>query len=164
MELFATEFLHSQVFWTGTAFFILLGVMAKFVVPAVDAVLAARAASIKADLEAATKARADAEKLFAEYTEQMAKAKKDAAQIVSQARAEAEALANDRLKQMELELGRKADMARQAIDVAKEQALKDVKDEVANLSVQIAENLLHQKVDGKLASQLTDAALKRGLN
>lgn len=164
MELFATEFLHSQVFWTGVAFAVLLGVMAKFVVPAVDAVLAARASQIRADLDAANKARAEAEKVFAEYSEQMAKAKKEAAQIVSQARAEAEALANDRIKKAEQELAHKAEMARQSIETAKEQAIKDVRDDVAALSLSIAESLVHDKVDAKLATKLTDAALKRGMN
>lgn len=164
MELFPTEFLHSQVFWTGVAFAILLAVMVKFVVPAVDAVLAARAAQIKGDLDAASRERGEAAKLLAGYQEQMAKAKKEAADMVTQARAEAEALANDRIKQVEAELARKTEDARKAIDAAKAQALREVEAGVAALAVDIAEKLVAEKMDTKLAAKLTDKALKNGLN
>jgi F-type H+-transporting ATPase subunit b len=164
MELFGTEFLHSQIFWTGLAFAVLLGVMAKFVVPAVDAVLAARAAQIKGDLDAASRERGEAAKLLAGYQEQMAKAQKAAAEMVSQARAEADALANTRIKQVEADLARKADDARKSIDAAKTQALREVEDAVAKLAVEIAEKLVADRMDAKLAGKLTDAALKAGLN
>lgn len=164
MELFATEFLHSQVFWTGTAFFILLGVMAKFVVPAVDAVLAARAAQIKGDLDAAAYERGEATKLLAGYQDQMAKAQKAAAEMVSQARAEADALATARIKQVEADLARKAEEARKTIDAARAQALRDVEDAVAKLAVDIAEKLVSERMDAKLAGKLTEKALKAGLN
>ncbi|MFZ2587827.1 MAG: F0F1 ATP synthase subunit B [Alphaproteobacteria bacterium] len=164
MELFSVEFLHSQVFWTGTAFFVLLGIMAKFVVPAVDAVLAARAAQIKGDLDAASRERAEAAKLLAGYQDQMAKAQKAAAEMVSQARGEAEALANARIKQVEADLARKADEARKTIEAARTQALRDVEDSVAKLAVDIAEKLVAERMDAKLAGKLTEKALKAGLN
>lgn len=164
MELLSTEFLHSQVFWTGVAFFVLLGVMGKFVIPAVAAVLDARAAQIKDDLGRATKARDEAEAILAEYEKQMAAARKEAASVVTTARAEAEALASTRMQQVEAELARKAEEARKSIEQAKLQALREVKEEVAQVSVMVAEKLLMDKVDGKAASKLTDAALKAGLN
>lgn len=164
MELLSTEFLHSQEFWTAVAFAVLLGVMAKFVVPAVAAVLDARAAQIKGDLDAATKQRAEAESILADYQAQLAKARKEAGEIVSKARADAEALAAERVKQAEADIGRKAEEARKSIEAAKHQALRDVQAEVAGVAVQVAETLLSEKLDAKQAAKLTDAALKRGLN
>lgn len=164
MELLSTEFLHSQEFWTAVAFLILLGIISRFVVPAVTAVLDARAAQIKGDLDSATRQRAEAEKVLAEYQAQLAKARKEAGEIVSKARADAEALAAERIKQMEADIGRKADDARKSIDAAKQQALREVQTEVAGVAMQVAETLLGEKVDAKTASRLTEQALKRGLN
>ena len=164
MELFVLEFIHSQVFWTGVAFFILMGILAKFVVPQVTAVLDARIAKVAADLQSAENHKSEAEKTLADYTAQLAKAKKDAAEVVSRARAEAEALAQQRIQDVEAELNRKSEEARKSIAAAKEEALRDVQAEVAALTVQIAEKLLETSVDSKTAQKLTDAALKRGLN
>lgn len=164
MQLFILTYLQSQYFWTTVAFLVLLGVMWRFVVPAVLAVLDARAAQIAGDLDAAERGRLQAEGTLAEYTLQLAQAKKEAAEIVSRARAEAEALANERIKQVEVDLARKADEARKSIAAARGEALRAVQAEVVDVAVKVAEKLLDSSVDAKLAAKLTDAALSKGLN
>lgn len=164
MELFVLTYLQSQYFWTTLAFFMLLGVMWRFVVPAVLAVLDARAAQIASDLDAAERGRVQAEGTLAEYSAQLAQAKKEAAEIVSRARAEAEALANERIKQVEADLSRKAEEARKSIAAAHDEALRSVQGEVADIAVKVAEKLLESSVDSKLAGKITDSALNKGLN
>ena len=164
MELFILDHLHSQYFWTTLAFVILLGVMWKFVVPAVLGVLDARAAKIAADLDAAERGRLQAEGTLAEYAAQLAQAKKEAAEIVSRARAESEALANERIRQVEADLGRKAEEARKSIEAAHAEALRSVQKDVAEIAVQVAQKLLDTTVDAKVAASLTDKAIAKGLN
>jgi F-type H+-transporting ATPase subunit b len=164
MELFILDYLHSQYFWTTVAFVILLGVMWKFVVPAVLAVLDARAAKIAADLDAAERGRLQAEGTLAEYAAQLAQAKKEAAEIVSRARAESEALANERIRQVEADLARKADEARKSIEAAHDEALRSVQKDVAEIAMQVAQKLLDTSVDAKVAASLTDKAIAKGLN
>lgn len=164
MELFVLDYLHSQYFWTTVAFLILLGVMWRFVVPAVLGVLDARAAQIAGDLDAAERGRLQAEGTLAEYAAQLAQAKKEAAELVSRARAESEALANERIKQVEADLARKAEEARKSIDAARDEALRSVQKDVAEIAVQVAQKLLDSTVDAKLAASLTDKAMAKGLN
>lgn len=164
MELFIADYLHSQYFWTTVAFVILLGVMQKFVVPAVLGVLDARAAKIAADLDAAERGRVQAEGTLAEYAAQLAQAKKEAAELVSRARAESEALANERIKQVEADLARKTEDARKSIEAARAEAMRGVQQDIAEIAVQVASKLLDQSVDGKVAVSLTDKALAKGLN
>jgi F-type H+-transporting ATPase subunit b len=164
MELFIVTYLQSQYFWTTVAFLILLGVMWRFVVPAVLATLDARAAKIAADLDAAERGRLQAEGTLAEYAAQLAQAKKDAGEIVSKARAEAEALANERIKQVEADLSRKADEARKSIEAAKAEALRGVQKEIADIAIQVASKLIDGTVDAKIAATLTDKALGKGIN
>ncbi|PIZ30279.1 MAG: ATP synthase F0 subunit B [Alphaproteobacteria bacterium CG_4_10_14_0_8_um_filter_53_9] len=164
MELFVLDFIHSQVFWTGTAFFILLGILGKFVVPQITAVLDARIEKVAGEIRGAEDKNKEAEETLAAYTEKLAEARKEAAEVVSRARAEAEALAKKRIADVEAELTRKAEDARKSIAAARDEALRDVQAEVAALTVQIAEKLIHQSVDKKTAQSLTDQALKQGLN
>ncbi|PZP39778.1 MAG: ATP synthase F0 subunit B [Pseudomonas fluorescens] len=164
MELFVVDYLHSQYFWSTVAFVILLGVMWRFVVPAVLAVLDARAAQIASDLDAAERGRVQAEGTLAEYAAQLAQAKKEAAEIVSRARAESEALANERIRQVEADLARKAEEARKSIEAAHAEALRSVQKDVADIAVKVAEKLLEASVDTKVAMALTDKALSKGLN
>lgn len=164
MELFVLEFLHSQIFWTTVAFVVLLGVLSKFVIPAVTSVLDARIAKISGDLNQAEADRKQAGGLLADYELKLAQARKEAGDIVTKARGEAEALAAQRLKDVDAEIAHKAEEARKSIAAAHAEALRDIQAEVAALTVQVAERILEQSVDAKLATKLTDEALKKGLN
>ncbi|MCA3244102.1 MAG: F0F1 ATP synthase subunit B [Alphaproteobacteria bacterium] len=164
MELFVLSYLQSQYFWTATAFLLLLVVMTRVVVPAVLATLDARAAKIARDLDAARTTREQAEASLADYTAKIAAAKKEAAELLSQARAEAEALAKARLAQADEELARKTEIAKQQIDASKAEALRAVRAEVAKMAVTVAEKLVGQAVDAKVATQLTDKALAQGFD
>lgn len=164
MELFVLSYLQSQYFWTTLAFVVLLGVMWRFVVPAVLAMLDARATQIARDLDAAERGRTEAEGVLAAYSEQLAAAKKEAGEIVSRARAEAEALAAERTRQVEADLARKAEEARKSIAAAKDEAMRGVQSEVTEIALDVARKLLEQTVDAKMAAKLTDAALAKQLN
>ena len=83
---------------------------------------------------------------------------------MSQARAEAEALAKARLAQADEELARKTEIAKQQIDASKAEALRAVRAEVAKMAVTVAEKLVGQAVDAKVATQLTDKALAQGFD
>lgn len=164
MELFVLEYLQSQYFWTTVAFLVLLGVMAKFVVPAVLGVLDARAAQIAADLDAAAHDRAQAEGALTAYSAQLADARKEAAELITRARADAEAMAAERIRQVEAELARKTEEARKSLESAKAAALHAVQTEMTAIAIAVAEKVLAQTVDAKTAAKLTDDVLAKGLH
>ena len=164
MELFVLSYLQSQYFWTTAAFLLLLAIITRVVVPAVTAVLDARASQIQNDLETARNTRAEAEASLADYSAKIAAARKEAADMLSQSRAEAEALAKTRMQQLEDELARKTELAKQQIDASKAEALREVRANVAKMVITVTESLLEKSVDAKLASELTDKALKKGFD
>jgi F-type H+-transporting ATPase subunit b len=138
--------------------------MAKFVVPAVTGVLDARAAQIAGDLGNAAKQRVEAEAILAEYSAKLAQAKKEAAEIITKARADAEAMANDRLRQMDTEMARKTEDARKAIEAAKDAALSSVQSDITALTLAATEKLLGTTVDAKVAAKVTDEILAKGIH
>ena len=128
------------------------------------ATLDARAAKIAGDLDAARSTRESAEASLADYTAKIAAAKKEASELLSQARAEAEALAKARMTQVEEELNRKTEIAKQQIEASQAEALRAVRAEVVKVAVTVAEKLIGQSVDAKVATQLTDKALAKGFD
>lgn len=164
MELFILSYLQSQYFWTTAAFVLLLVVITRVVVPAVTAVLDARAAQIQNDLETARNTRTEAEASLADYNAKIAAARKEASELMTKARAEAEALAKTRLQQIDEELARKTEIAKQQITASKAEAMREVRADVAKLAISVAETLLNKTVDAKLAAELTDKALVKGFD
>ena len=164
MELFDPTFLQSQLTWTGLAFAMLLVLMWKFVVPAVNGILDARISKIQNDLDDAEKAREDSEKALADYTRQLQKARSEASEIVNRAREDSQKLIEARTAELEADLKRKAEDARKNIDAARESALNDIKKEVAGMVVMVAEKVIDAEVDAKKAGKITDESIKELMN
>jgi F-type H+-transporting ATPase subunit b len=164
MELFGTQFLLSQYFWVTVSFVVLMALISRMVLPAVNAVLDARAGKIASDLQAAEAARTEAAAMLAEYQAQIAGARKEAAEVVSKARAEAEALATARVAAADAEITRKTEEARKAIAAAEAESIRSVRGSVADLAIHVAEKLIAETVDAKLAAKITDEELKKQLN
>lgn len=160
MELFATEFMYSQLFWTAISFATLLLIMAKFVVPAVTAVLDARAEKIRTDLNEAARLKKEAEDALANYEKQIKAARQEAASIINNARIEAENISQSRLKELEQELAHKSDTARKSIEQAKVRALQDVQKEVAEMVILTVEKTIGETLDAKKAEEMTGRAIK----
>lgn len=160
MELFDATFLHSQLFWTSLSFGILFIAMAKFVAPAIAKVLDERAASIKADLDQAKQQQQESERVLAEYQKQLNDAREEASQLVADARAQADALTSERMKQLEEDITKRSAAAAASIEQAKQKAMAEVQAEVASLAVNVAEKALDGLVDSKGAEKSVTAALK----
>jgi F-type H+-transporting ATPase subunit b len=160
MALFDTTFLASQLFWTALSFIVLLGVMWKYVVPAVASVLDERAERIRLDLAKAEEMRNDAQNLLEQYEASLATARKESAEIVAAAKQQADAMWAQKTLKLENELKQRADEAAAQLEAAKQKAMKDLQSEVSKLVVTAAEKVLRDSVDAKKAEALTTKALK----
>ena len=160
MALFETTFLSSQLFWTALSFLILLGIMWKYVVPAVAAVLDERALRIRMDLEKAEAMRADAHELLEQYQANLAQAKAEAAQLLAAAREQGDQLLTQRMAQLDRELQRKAAEAEAAIEAAKAQAQAQLQAQMADLVVVATRQVVRETVDEQRASAVATKVLK----
>lgn len=164
MELFGTEFLASQLTWVAVAFAMLFLVMLKFVVPAVNGVLDARATQIREDLDAAAQLKQEAEHALSSYEKQIKTARQEASNIVAAAKRDAESIATSRIAEVQEEISRKQANAESAIEQAKTKALADVQSQVADMTMLAVEKVLNETVDNKVASKMADEAIKEMLN
>jgi len=142
-------------FWVAVAFVILMGVFAwvgvhRTVLKALDH----RAERIKAELDDARRLKEEAAKVLAEYKARHATAEREAQEIVTNARAEAERIASEARTKMEDFVTRRTKTAESKIALAEAQALADVRAAAAEAAVAAASSVLSQSVKGPVADDL----------
>ncbi|MBR1121662.1 ATP F0F1 synthase subunit B [Bradyrhizobium lablabi] len=141
--------------WVAIAFVIL---MAVFLYVGVHRTLLTaldhRAERIKGELDDARRLKDEAAKVLAEYKARRAAAEREAEEIVSSARAEAERIAADAKTKMEDFVVRRTKTAESKIALAEAQALADVRAAAANAAVAAASTILSQSVRGSVADDL----------
>jgi F-type H+-transporting ATPase subunit b len=141
--------------WVAIAFVILMGVFAwlgvhRTVLTALDH----RAQRIKAELDDARRLKDEAAKLLADYQARRASAEREAQEIVTNARAEAERIAAEGKTRMEDFVARRTKTAENKIALAEAQALADVRAAAAEAAVAAASTVLSQSVKGSVADDL----------
>src|SRR4051795_13059809 len=146
---------YEAEFWVAVAFVILMGVFAYFgihrtVLKALDH----RAERIKAELDDARRLKDEAAKLLAEYKNKHSSAEREAAEIIANAKAEAERIAGEAKTKMEDFVARRTKTAEGKIALAEAQAIADVRSAAANAAVAAASTILSQSVKGSVADDL----------
>lgn len=146
--------------WVAIAFVILMAVFVwlgihRTVLTALDH----RAQRIKAELDDARRLKDEAAKLLADYQARRASAEREAQEIVTNARAEAERIAAEARTRMEDFVVRRTKTAENKIALAEAQALADVRAAAAEAAVAAASTVLSQSVKGQVADDL----LARGI-
>lgn len=162
------EFFRSPENWVAIAFLLFAGLLVYLKVPAMLArMLDERSAKIAAELAEAQKLRTEAQALLASYQKKRAEAEKDAADIVEQAKKEAEAYAAEARRKLAETLERRTKQAEQKIAQAETAAIKDVRTVATEIAIAAASQLAGEAVkgakgDGLIAESI--GAVKSRLN
>ena len=138
------------------AFSIVFFFIWKWAVPALNKTLEARQAAIAAELESAEKAKVEAESLLTDYQKQVAGAKGEAAQIVSDARDAGDAVKADIISRAEGEADQIKTRADDEIVAERERVASDLRRQVADLSVDVAEKIVGESLDVEMQRELVD--------
>ena len=141
--------LNSQIIWVLIDLLILFLLMRKFLFGPITRLLDERAKKVSDTLDQADSRLAEAEAQKAEYTQQLAAARGEAARIVENAR-----------KQADLAYSRRLEEAEQAVQRLNEQA--EAKQEIAALvmltTAKVSQRTLNGETDQALLNQLLDEA------
>lgn len=141
------------IFWTTLFFFILLFVLGKFAWPAILTAIRARNESIKQALEAADRAKKEMAKLQADNKKILSEAKAERDAMMKEAKQMKEKLIADAKEQAGEEAKKLVANARESIQAEKKAAINDMKSQVANLSVDIAEKILKIQLEDSKAQK-----------
>ncbi len=147
--------------WATVGLLIFIGIVVYLKVPGMIAkALDARAAKIRTDLDEASRLREEAQALLAEFQQKRKDAEKEAADIVTAAKREAELLLADAHKKTEDYVQRRTVMAEQKIAQAEREAVNEVRSSAVDIAVEAARKLLAGSADIKAGEELFKSSLQ----
>ena len=154
------------IFWMVVSFAILVFILLKFGWPIILKTLNERESAINDALLAADKAKEEMQQLKASNEDLLREAKMERDEMLRNARLTSEKIIEDSKIKATEEADRIVEMARQSIEYEKMEALHELKNQMANLSIEIAEKLLKQELADKeranafIKQELEDVNLK----
>jgi F-type H+-transporting ATPase subunit b len=130
--------------------------MYRTVWPSVDKAFKDRRASIEGKLEEAERERNEAQELLEQYRRRLREAEDETQRILDEARSNAERVRRDLLAKAESDAGRELERARQAIRAERDQAIRQLRNEVGTLAVELATRVVGDSLDRDRQLRLVD--------
>ena len=150
----------NPTFWVGVAFVLFFALLFYFGVPKnLMSSLDTRSKRIANELAEARRLREDAQRLLKEYESKRQAAEQEAAEIVSNARDEAERLARETEEKMADFVRRRTAAAEAKIAQAEAQASAEVRAAAVDAVVKASERVLRTQLSGQAAEDLVTTSL-----
>lgn len=147
--------------WTIITFLILCYVLAKFAWKPLIKMLDDRENMIKGSLEDAKKAKMELERLSEESEAITLKARSEAQSILAESKAAAEKVKDDIIAKSKEQAIKIRDDAQKQIQVEKDKAISDIKQEVVNLTISVAEKLINKNLSDLDNKSLIEDSLEK---
>ncbi|HEX5011956.1 MAG TPA: F0F1 ATP synthase subunit B [Planctomycetota bacterium] len=145
---------------TVVTFLVLLFILAKFAWKPILAAIESREKRIEDAIGKAESDRKSAETLLADYTSRVAHVEREIAALREKGRADAEALRADIRGKAESEAAAATEKARRDIELAKNQAVADIRREAVSLGLAVAGKVVGRSLDDadrrRLAQEVID--------
>jgi F-type H+-transporting ATPase subunit b len=149
------------IFWMLLMFIIVLVILKKFAWKPILNALDKREKSIEESLRSADRARKEMEQLKADNEKIIAQARVERDGMLKETKQLSEKILKEAREKAGVEAKRLIETAREQIENEKESAVTEIRNQVAELSVGIAEKILREKLkDGKQQKELIDKLLK----
>src|SRR5262245_61506322 len=142
-----TDVQPGLVFWTLVTFIIVAFVLRRVAWGPLLEAVNEREKQIQSSIDAAKRERAEAEKLLAEQKTAIAAARAESAEALRKTQSDMEKLREDLMGRSKKEAEELKADARKTIEAEKAKAISDLKVEAGTLAIQIAEELLGEKLD-----------------
>ena len=147
--------------WTIITFLLLLYVLAKFAWKPLLKMLEDRENLIKSSLKDAEKAKLELESLTKESEAITAKARSEAQSILAESKSAADKVKEDTIAKAKEQAIKIRDDAKKQIEVEKDKAISDIKQEVVNLTLSVAEKLINKNLNDADNKSLIEESLKK---
>ncbi len=147
--------------WTILTFLVLLFLLAKFAWKPLLLMLEKREETIRQSLDDAEKAKREIERLKEESEDIIAKARSEAQTIVMEGKTTAERLKDDVLAKAKEKSDEIVANAQNIIVAEKNRAIKEIKSEAVDISINIASKLIEKNLTIEDNKTLIEDALKR---
>ena len=146
--------------WVVATFVVMFALLAKLAFKPIGEALDRRSQAIKQAIENAEKTRAEAKKLMEDYEKQIAEARAEANKIIEEARGLGENVRKEVVEKANTEASALVQRAQEEIQRQKEKGVQELKNVVANLSVQIASRVIEKELNEATHRQLVETLIK----
>ncbi len=157
---FQKETFASQLVWFVIAFVALYVIIARFAIPQIGGILAARASRIEGDLAEANRLKAQSDEALKAYEKALADARGRAQALASETRERLNAQAEETRKKLEAELNAKLAAAEKTIAATKTAAMTNVRGIAVETAAAIVERLIGTAPAGKAVEDAVTDVLK----
>ena len=147
--------------WTILTFLLLVFVLAKFAWKPLLKMLQDREDMIRSSLEDAEKAKSELERLNEESEAIMAKARSEAQSILAEGKAAVEKVKDDIIAKSKEQANKLREDAENQIQIEKDKAISEIKKEVVNLTLSVAEKLIQKNLSDADNKSLIEESLKK---
>lgn len=155
------SFIENPENWVLIAFLLFCGLLIYMGVPGVmSRALDERASRIKKELDEAKEIRDDAQKLLAQYQAKARDAEKQAKEILEQARRDAANMAKNARAELDETLARRTRLAEEKIQRAETQAVSDVKAASIDAAVRATEGIVKTRTGKGTGQSLVEEGIR----
>ncbi|MBN2562190.1 MAG: F0F1 ATP synthase subunit B [Phycisphaerae bacterium] len=158
VSLFEGDF--GNAVWTLLIFLLVLIVLGRFAWGPILKGLQNREKFIRDSLADAKNEREEAKRTLAEYTEKLEKSRQEATAIVDEGRRDSEEVRKRILAEAKVEAQGVAARAKKEIEMARDDAVKQLYDETVLLATSVAGRIIHKELSPGDHQELVDQALK----
>lgn len=151
MDLLSPDF--GLIFWTVVVFLLTFLILAKFAWKPILKMLDAREKSIAESIESADRIKAEMSQMKSEHEQMLIEAKVERSRILKEAKEAKDQIIAEARDQAKVEARKIIEEAQVAINNQKMAALTDVKNQVGNLALEVAEKILRKELSNKEVHQ-----------
>lgn len=159
MIVFAVDLLAPDaglIIWIGITFLALLFLLKKFAWGPILSAMTTREETIHESLSQAERALAEAKQLQSDNNKARREAEVQSQTILREARDEAERIRTDEVDKTRVQIKQLQDSAQAEIEREKENALRSLRNEVADLAIKAAEKILRENLDADRQKKIVD--------
>lgn len=146
----------NELIWGSLAFLVLFVVLLKFAYPPVKQAMSDRTEKIREEVEQAERIREEAKAEESAREDELKEARKEATAHIEAARKEADTYRTAEREKIDVEMVELREQGQVDIESSKQQALSELRGEVATLAIDAAEQVVGQNLDRATNERLVE--------
>ena len=149
-----------ELIWGAICFAIVAFLLSRFAFPRLRETVEAREKTISNALEETERSRDEAKKLLDDYRKQLADARSEANRVIEESRRQGEEVRKDIVARAEKDAEGIVGRAREQIEAERNRTVQELRGQIAQLSIELAEKVVGRSLDGDTHRDLVDAYIK----
>jgi F-type H+-transporting ATPase subunit b len=151
----------NEIIWGAGSFFVLLVVLWRFLLPAIQQGMENRTNRIRENLDEAERTKSEAQRVLEDYQRQLADARNESARIIEETRQTAEQMRRDLMSRAEAEVKELRERTSAEIAAARERALAELETDVSEMAIQLAEKVIEANLDRDTQLRLIESYISQ---